>query len=514
MIYTILMNITMSLYTALWSMPESWLISLQVILGDFLFTNATGLTAGTLSLSIIPALPFGASDPTIPWHNTHSLSKGIEALNRMYNSLKDDDPLKAFLTKHCLHLLKPLQGHTGISVTNTEPAVLQQLPNTVQLAPQFTTAQFANLPGTVGIYVFFLAGENVITQCGSTIRFINRMTNHYREAAKGNFIFGTNAIHDYFWTPVAYTPDYVSLFNADNTMTDEQEVILNAFTEQEVRSLEQAYTTWAKPSNYKGIAVHTSHNNWQPGNTKGKTDGKRITWSTQDGKVYTRDSISSGAQELGFSTQYLKGMVQSGNPFVYTDKYGTVEIEMEGIVVTNVDPLRYGTPANTLVDTTSLEPNKYYLYDKDMNQLPYGSFSTVADTNIAMGLQPTYSGTSLWFNYMHTVFAVALGMEVYVVKGLSTASIPVVALCVETGVSVDYPSITAALKEIAPKNRGGYPILKAMVLGNSIKGTDNTYLLSFQDSNHLVFSTKAYNAHKKTSHKIPVPYGLKERLYR
>lgn len=62
----------------------------------------------------------------------------------------------------------------------------------------------------------------MITQCGSTIRFINRMTNQYREAAKGNFIFGTNAIHDYFWIPVAFTPDYVTLFNADNTMTDKQ----------------------------------------------------------------------------------------------------------------------------------------------------------------------------------------------------------------------------------------------------------------------------------------------------
>lgn len=65
-----------------------------------------------------------------------------------------------------------------------------------------------------------------------------------------------------------------------------------------------------------------------------------------------------------------------------------------------------------------------------MNQLPYGPFPTVDDTNIAMGLEPSYSGTFLWFNYMHTVFATALGMEVYVVKGLSTSCIPVVALCV------------------------------------------------------------------------------------
>lgn len=37
-------------------------------------------------------------------------------------------------------------------------------------------------------------------------------------------------------------------------------------------------------------------------------------------------------------------MVRSGNPFVYTDKYGTAEIEIEDVQVTNVDTLRYGTP--------------------------------------------------------------------------------------------------------------------------------------------------------------------------
>lgn len=79
------------------------------------------------------------------------------------------------------------------------------------------------------------------------------MQGHYHEASKNNFIFKVNPIQNYHRTPVGFSNDYVTLFNSTNTMTPEQESILNAFTEQEVRSLEQSYTTYAKPTNYKGI---------------------------------------------------------------------------------------------------------------------------------------------------------------------------------------------------------------------------------------------------------------------
>jgi hypothetical protein len=442
----------------------------------------------------------------IPWHNTHSLSKGSQALNRMYDSLSEGDPLKVFLTKHCLHLLKPLQGHTGIPTNLANPTVLQKLPNTVRLMPKFTPSQIADLSGTVGIYVLYLDLAEVVTQCGSSVSFLNRMSGHYRSAANKEFIFKDNDTQDFTWTPVKYSPSYTMLFNMDNTMTAEQEVILDAFTEQEVRSLEQAYSTWAKPTNYKGIAVSTSFNNWKPGDTHSKSEGKRITWITMDGQEFTRASMSAGAIELGYSLLYLKNLVRSGKPFVNSDKYGMVMITIDNIAVTNVDPLRYGTPINTQVDATTLLENRYYLYDTDMNQLSHGPFSTVAEANLAMGLDPSYSGTYLWFNYMHTVQAPALGMDVYVVKGLSTSKIPVVAKCVNTGESTEYTSITSALKAIAPRNKGGYLVLKAMVLGNPIKGLEGmTYLLSFKDTGHLAVSIKAYNAHKSTKPHNTIP---------
>jgi hypothetical protein len=144
----------------------------------------------------------------IPWHNTHSLSKGAQALNRMYDSLSQGDPLKVFLTKHCLHLLKPLQGHTGIPTNLVNPVELQKLPNTVRLMPKFTPSQMADLPGTVGIYVLYLASAVLVTQCGSSVSFLNRMSGHYRSAAKKEFIFKDNDIQDFTWTPVMYSPSY------------------------------------------------------------------------------------------------------------------------------------------------------------------------------------------------------------------------------------------------------------------------------------------------------------------
>jgi hypothetical protein len=172
---------------------------------------------------------------------------------------------------------------------------LKKLPNTVQLTPTITPSHFTDLPGTVGIYAFYLNGPETITRCGSSVSFFNRMVNHYRDAVKGYSIFSSNRIEDFIWTPIAYSCNYAALFNADNRMSPEQESILNAFTEQKARCMEQAYTTWAKPTSYKGIAVSTSHNNRQKGDMHNKTEGKRITWTTLDGTVFTRTSMSAGA---------------------------------------------------------------------------------------------------------------------------------------------------------------------------------------------------------------------------
>ena len=452
-------------------------------------------------LSMYSGLSLATSVAYIPFHNTNSLSKGIVGLNRMYDTLDSKDPLKLFLDRECKHLLAPLQGMTDIPVTMADPSVLKELSSTIKLESNFAPNQYENLEGKVGIYVFFLQGSAEVTQCGSTVRFTNRMMNHYRDAAKGEFIFKTNAIQDYSWTPVAFGKDYVGLYNSDHVMTPEQETILVAFTEQEIRSLEQSYTTFAVPTNYKNIHIFTSHNNWKAGDVHRQTDAKRITWVAKDGTEYTRASISAGLVELGFSFPYVKKVARSDSPYLNTSKYGLVKVTIDNLSVSDSSQdVRYGTPLNTKVDKTNLLEGKYYLFSVDMQQLPYGPYNTVAEVNVAMGLAPKYSGTYLWVNYLHTVKATGLGMEVYVVKGISTTQIPVIVETLSTGKSVEYKSITSALKVIWPNNRGGYSILKSMVTGKPIVRPDgNSYLLTFKYMEHLAVSIDKYNAHKQTN---------------
>jgi hypothetical protein len=69
----------------------------------------------------------------MPWYNIQALTKGIEALNQMYNFLEHDSPLKMFLNQHCSHLLKPLEGDTGIPVNYADPKYLASLPQSLDL---------------------------------------------------------------------------------------------------------------------------------------------------------------------------------------------------------------------------------------------------------------------------------------------------------------------------------------------------------------------------------------------
>lgn len=108
-----------------------FVITLCVLVSSFdiLEVQAIGLDSSLYSLT--------ASAVYIPYHNTYSLSKGIVALNRMYNSLDISDPLKAYLDNNCKHLLSPLQGSTDIPVEYINPVYLAELPslNLSQIIP-------------------------------------------------------------------------------------------------------------------------------------------------------------------------------------------------------------------------------------------------------------------------------------------------------------------------------------------------------------------------------------------
>lgn len=157
--------------------------------------------------------------------------------------------------------------------------------------------------------------------------FSNRMQSHYTDIKNGEFIFGNSPINKYFWVPVKYSNNYVTIYAKFNTINSEIEQILTFYTQQEIRSLEQAYSSYVKPSNYKGAHVNMWHTDWTPNvDFSYMSTGKQISWITKTGETHTQSSISSATTELGFSVNRIKAVAKVNNTKLNTEKYGPVTV--------------------------------------------------------------------------------------------------------------------------------------------------------------------------------------------
>ena len=79
-----------------------------------------------------------------------------------------------FLNQHCSHLLKPLEGDTGIPVNNVDPKYLASLPQSLDLDTSYNPQQFHSLLSVVPAYTFFLDDADRVTRCGFSIRVPGR----------------------------------------------------------------------------------------------------------------------------------------------------------------------------------------------------------------------------------------------------------------------------------------------------------------------------------------------------
>jgi hypothetical protein len=384
----------------------------------------------------------------IPWYNTQSITNGIAALNRMYDSLPDTSPLKAFIDSNCAHLLKPLIGDTGIPVDYAKLEVLRTIPGAVQLQSTFKRELFAPYAGRAGVYVFYTPSE--LMQCGSCIDFSNRMQSHYLDIKDGKFFFGAHSVEAYQWVPVKCTPSYVSLFAKNHTLSAQDEQILTFFTQQEARSLEQAFTSFTNPSNYSGLHVNMWHAKWVEGNDySNMSTGKKVTWTTLEGVTHTRSSIMAAASELGFSHDRISAVAKIEGALLYTDMYGPVTVSVQGVVKGDKYPdLRSGTPLNSTVDLTLLKPNLYYLFDTAMCKLNMGPYKTASAVNRALGLHEDYTGIATWCNYMHLINSELLGISVYICKYHTNTAIELVVTRLDTDESVERDSLKQVAKEL------------------------------------------------------------------
>lgn len=452
-----------------------------------LYLDTTGCIELPQSLSEVEyaaLVPISSGDEAcIPWHTTQSISNGIAALHRIYDSLENGSPLKKFINDHCSHLMSPLQGNTGIPVSYGNTKVLLDLPHAVKLNFTHKASQFTSLPGQTGVYVFFT--DNELVQCGSSIRFTNRMQSHYKDSSGGVFVFGEHSIDQYNWVPVAYTPNYATEYALNNPITSNEEQLLTFFTQQEVRSIEQAFSTFANPTNYKHIPVNMWHSNWQPGTDYSHMDtGKKVTWVTLDGQPYSRDSIYAASEELGYSHDRVKAVSKVNGALLDTVKYGQVSVSVEGVVKGDTYPdLRSGTPLNTCIDTSDLISNMYYLFDSEMNRLATGPFKTAADVKEKLGLPAKYTGIATWCNYMHLIKSTALGISVYVYKVYRSSDIAMLATNMSTGEVIPYDTVKGMCKKL------GLTMSKLL----SSLATDGT----FKDKHNTVYRFDCVNSADK-----------------
>ena len=162
----------------------------------------------------------------IPWHNTRSLLNGVEGLKRMFESLPLNSPVRLFIEKNCTHLMKPIEGNTGIPIAYVMSSVLNTLPDVVKLGTTYKSDQFKHLLGEVAVYVFYLDNMDKPTQCGSSIRLKNRIRTHYLHARKNLIFFKNVKIEEFKWVPVKYSNNYVAMFRANNIITSSEEEII------------------------------------------------------------------------------------------------------------------------------------------------------------------------------------------------------------------------------------------------------------------------------------------------
>jgi hypothetical protein len=429
----------------------------------------------------------------IPWHNTRSLLNGVDGLIRMYNSLPIDSPLRLFLDQHCAHLMKPLEGNTGIPVNYGDSAVLNTLPNAVKLKPAHDPEQFNNLEGQVGVYVFFLFGCVKPIQCGSSIRFTDRMPTHYHHDAKGELFFKDYPISTLHWVAIKYCDDYVSMYSANNVMTSGEEDILVSFMQQEIRSLEQAYSSFVQPVAYKGTEVNTWHSNWVEGTVFNLGGAKRVTWVTEDGAVHTRRSLMAAEEALGLDRKTIRQAASVKGKSLLATNYGPVVVSVDGIIKrdTALDK-RYNTPLNTMVDLTELKPNYYYLYDRDMNPLEYGPFASVKEVNHALGFAPEYNGVYLWCNYLHLINVEKFNTSVFAVKRSKDTSMPIVATSATGDVDpIEFASLGVAAKALGMSHHSN--VVSYAVTGKLYTTKDGkSYYLSYKHQDHYLLGKSQY----------------------
>lgn len=439
----------------------------------------------------------------IPWVTTPQLTQGIATLNQMYSSLSDS-PLKSFIGNHCLFLLKPLVGYTQVPIVMVDPRYLATHPNTIQLGNSKSVSYTQKFKEFCGVYVFFNTGDKV-HQCGSNLDFQVRMGLHYQGVKHNPKPFYSDAVAKrgglsaYTWNPIVRVPNYVSEFRAlGHTLTEPELFILTAFVWQYIRSLEQAITTFAKPTYWKGIDIAIWHIRWAPGFSFSRL-GMATHWETKDGSVFLATSVKLAAKQLGLSHRSITRSANGREPYwIHSPKFGLVTITIDNYPTLRIMDFNYTKPFNDKVDIAKLTPKLYYLYDEDFNQLNLGPFSSISQVNAALGTEGRQNWR--WVNRLHMIQAPNLGtgIAIYIVCNSQSQSCPMILTNMTTGEVFQMSSqALAAIKVYGTKRPfSSYTFRDYILPGKPITIRDVSWKIQYANPEHHAKALIKYPARK------------------
>jgi hypothetical protein len=426
----------------------------------------------------------------IPWKITPSMLKGIDALNRMYTSLAPDYKLRCFMEEHTMHLLSIPQGHTGISVKMTDVDYLISLSNTVKLSNEFSSTYTTGIKYDSGVYVFFVEGSDKVSQCGSNTEFHKRLFNHYHPT--GALSFAEDGLGKYHWNPIKITPNYESLYHNQFGLASPEDVyILRSLTQQEARSLEQAYSSFAQPTFFKGIPVNMWHVNWDVGRVYG-VSGHATTWVDINGEPHYQTSMIKACRDLDVDLRKLVRWANCIEPHFMEagpkSIHGKVQVYIDGYPDIVRPDFSEGAP-NTFIDVSDFPINKVVLYNENMERLPVEPFDTSVAAYKYMGID-NIDKAFRYVNILKCVFAPALGYCVYLVSNKEDNSMKTIVTNLLNGIITSYDSVHMAAKALGASSTN---LLKTYICKSNVfvqKGTNTRFLVELASEHDLIKSQK------------------------
>lgn len=442
----------------------------------------------------------------VQFKETRALNKGILGLNNMYNWLPEESDLKLYLNSNATFLLNPLTGNTPIMTSALDITTITSHPFTVNLDSGFSLkyTHHSDLLGSAGVYVFVDKSSGQISQCGSCINWTSRLALHYQDAKKSSKAFYSPypsvGLEAYLWHPICITVNFVTDYLSANNLlasalSREDTYILRSFTQQYIRSIEQALSSHCLPTYWGGVDINTWHNKWVPGYSV-NAEGEFTVWIDQNGKSDSATSMRNARPELGIS-HFTISRVANCIPTYWcnTPKWGKVSILIESRPeqpLPKIQRLLKAKP-DTDFDYSCLPYNKVFLVDETLNVTPYGPYDTVADANEEMGFDRKYKSRR-YLNKLHLINSPALNEKFYLVSNKSRTAYYTPVTLVEVHENGDdmgaepikFNAIAAAERFLFAKSGlRTYKLVFAAIVGQSIitslpdsSGKGKTYIVN------------------------------------